>query len=170
MKYRSLINTELSLTKTEPYDRLKQFCKLGNYRYHIFWDKFSNGVLITCEVFYFINRQKKIIHRETQFVLCDNKNINYPKNIICESFLHNLGLSQNTYNSSTPERESDEFDEVNLQMKSTLTKILGRSAQTLSETLKNEFSNSENSKDDKFINDISEVLDIVSEGVKSRDF
>lgn len=164
MKYRNSSNTPLILTKEEPYDRLREFCKLGNYRYNIFWDRYSNGVLITCEVFYFLGRQKKTIHRESQFVLCDNKDVKYFKNIICESFLHNLGLvTETTYNSASTD---DEDDEVNLQMKSTLTRVLGRTAQTLSETLKNGAQYTEKTKEEEsLLNGINEVFGIVSEGI-----
>lgn len=168
MKYRNLVNTPLKLTETIPFNRLKEFCKLGKYRYHIFWDKFFNGVLITCEVFYFLKNKKKIIHRETQFVICNlDENINYPKNIICESFLHNIGLglisSEPIYNSPTPDH--DEQDEINSQMRATLTKVLGRTAQTLSETFKNEFHGEE---EEKFFTDITDVIDIVKEGINMQ--
>lgn len=167
MKYRNLVNTSIKLTEVTPLNRLKEFCKLGKYRYHIFWDKFSNGVLITCEVFYFFKNKRKIIHRETQFVICDlSESIDYPKNIICESFLHNIGLgsspSEPIYDSPTPDH--DEQDELNSQMRATLTKVLGRTAQTLSETFKNEF-HGDHPEEEKFFTDITDVIDIVKEGI-----
>jgi len=147
MKYRQLSNQKLVLTEKEPLKRLYEFCRIGNYKYHIFWDRFQNGLLITCEVFYFLYKQRKNVHKETQFVTCDN-DVNYAKNVVCESFLHNIGLGMSVnetlnYIPITPEREENEFDEVNSQMESTFTKVLGRTVQTLTETIKNDLSNND---------------------------
>lgn len=128
----------MTLQEEEPFPRLKEFCKLGNYRYTIFWDVFKNGRLITCEVFYFFKGQKRIIHRETQFVegVFDNT---YFRNVISQSLLHNIGLSSllnnaTDYNETLTPPNGDNID-LNTQMMGTVTKILGRAVQTLDEEI-----------------------------------
>lgn len=132
-KKRNLSDVVMTLQQEEPYPRLKEFCKLGNYRYTIFWDVFKNGRLITCEIFYYINGHKRTIHRETQFVegIFDNK---YFRNVISQSLLHNIGLSSisdASYNETPTPSEVD----LNSQMMGTVTKILGRAVQTFDEEI-----------------------------------
>jgi hypothetical protein len=135
---RKFSNVSLRLKEEEPFPRLKEFCKIGNYRYSIYWDAFKNGRMMTCELFYFVNGRKRIIHRETQFVegIFDEK---YFRNVISQSLLHNIGLSGITHTEYDDTPTPEEMN-LNTQMVGTVTKILGRTLQTLDEELSSQTS------------------------------
>lgn len=118
-------NHDLVLIEKEPFSRLKELCKLGGYRYSIFWDSFNNGRLTSCELFQMKNGYKKILHRETQFIK-DNFHDNvYVRNVISQSLLHNIGFGDvEEYRSETP--VEDELGNLNTQMMSTLTRVIER--------------------------------------------
>jgi hypothetical protein len=150
MKFRQLSNRTLSLKEKIPIQRLFELCRIGSYRYHFHWDRFSNGIMITCELFYFLNRQKKIVHRETQFV--ESKDIHYAKNVICESLLHNIGLGftisdSEEYNLSSESEENSSFsfdeddveniikEELQSGMSSTLNKVMEQTGHTIQDMI-----------------------------------
>lgn len=131
---RKYAHVTLRLKEEEPFPRLKEFCRLGNYRYTIYWDAFKNGRLITCEIFYFINGHKRIIHRETQFIegVFDEK---YFRNVISESLLHNIGLGSRPQPEEYDDSPTPDEISLNTQMFGTVTKILGRTLQTMDQDL-----------------------------------
>ena len=83
----------INLTQTDPLDRLQELCKQGNYRYKFNWDKFQNGIMIECELFYFLNRSRRILHQEAKFI--KSKDLSHVKRVIATSILQNIGLGIN---------------------------------------------------------------------------
>lgn len=159
MKFRQLANRTLILKEKVPIQRLFELCRIGSYRYHFHWDRFSNGIMITCELFYFLNRQKKFVHRETQFV--ESTDIHYAKNVICESLLHNIGLGftlseSEDYNLSSETEEEEECfstedeediikEELQSGMTSTINKVMEQTGHAVQDILSE--TNDENAKE-----------------------
>jgi hypothetical protein len=138
-------NRELVLKEKIPIQRLFELCKIGSYRYHFHWDRFLNGIMI-----YFLNRRKKIVHRETQFV--ESADIVYVKNVICESLLHNIGLgftlsdseynisseSENSFEIGDDEEENDINEELQAGMTSTFNKVIEQAGHTIQDMVTDE--------------------------------
>jgi len=81
----------IDLTQTDPLLRLRQFCKQGKYKYKIIWDRFQNGMMMECEVWYFLGKKKRhTLTREVQFVYTTD--VKEGQRIISAILLQNIGL------------------------------------------------------------------------------
>lgn len=89
-RYATLASVSIDLRSSDPFARLKELCSQGRYRYSFTWDRFLNGVMIQCEVYYFAQRQRFLLTREARFV--PTTDISQAKKVISAILLENLGL------------------------------------------------------------------------------
>jgi len=83
-------NISISLSSTNPFERLKEFTAQGKYRYSFHWDKFANGVMIECKIYYFLKRKMRTLVKETAWV--NTSDLGEAKMVISAILLQNLGL------------------------------------------------------------------------------
>lgn len=74
------------LNKTDPLERLKEFCEQGKYRYTFFTHKFANGYFMTCEI---SDRNDPIIS-ETCWI--EDTDLRVCEKIISANLLVRIGL------------------------------------------------------------------------------
>ena len=69
-KHRSdeLKEINLVLEENDPLKRLSELCDKGKYKYRFTWDKFKNGIMCTCEIYYFINKNKRIVISKSSWI------------------------------------------------------------------------------------------------------
>lgn len=81
----------IALTKQDPIERLKEFCKQSLLQYRFTWDFFSNGILIECSLFFTRYGNKKIdVTREARFV--PSTDLSQAQRIVSAVLLDRLGL------------------------------------------------------------------------------
>lgn len=103
----SLVNgVTLELTKSDPLLRLNELCTQGKYRYKMSWDKFQNGIMITCKLFYLMNRNKYTVLRDALFVRTDK--VIEAKRTISAVVLDRLDLGENEYTGDNESSESSQ--------------------------------------------------------------
>ena len=82
---------QIVLTKNDPLERLKEFCNQGKYHYKINWDKFSNGFMCECTVYYYLKKKStRILKREAYWV--ETGDLKEAKETISAIFLESIGL------------------------------------------------------------------------------
>ncbi len=82
---------QIVLTKNDPLERLKEFCNQGKYRYKINWDKFSNGFMCECTVYYNLKKKiTRVLKREAYWV--ETGDLKEAKETISAIFLDGIGL------------------------------------------------------------------------------
>lgn len=121
----SLVNgVTLELTKSDPLLRLNELCTQGKYRYKMSWDKFQNGIMITCKFFYIMNRNKYTVLREALFVRTDK--VIEAKRTISAVLLDRLDLGEsecsgeNEFSESSQESSTSSITSEGLSMASEL--------------------------------------------------
>ena len=97
----------INLTQTQPLLRLKELCNQGKYKFDFKWDKFANGYMITCELYFIqILNSRYILKKEVQWV--ETKDLDKAKNIICAILLEGLGMGVEDEESESEEGEMSE--------------------------------------------------------------
>lgn len=88
-------NRKINLTHTTPVARLGQLCSQGKYKYIFFFDRFENGVMMTCEFFKYINNRRVIVLTESVYCpLQKDDRLDDARNKVAHQLLTRLGLSQ----------------------------------------------------------------------------
>jgi len=59
---------KINLTATEPFARLREFCHQCHYTYKFSWDKFQNGIMCACEVYYYMNNTRHTLINKAHFL------------------------------------------------------------------------------------------------------
>ncbi len=82
---------KINLTEIDPLKRLQQFCTQGNYTFKINWNKFDNGFICECTVYYNLKRRSsRLLKKEVKWV--ETYSVNEAKRTIASIFLDNIGL------------------------------------------------------------------------------
>lgn len=91
----------INLQENDPLDRLKELCKQGKYNYKINWDRFQNGFMCECVIYYSLRRKTtKVLKKEVYWVETDDL-LKAQKTVVA-ILLENLGLGV-----SEPEQEDE---------------------------------------------------------------
>lgn len=87
-----LREVDLTLTQTNPLRRLQELCKAGRYTYHFKWDKFANGMMMTCLISYRLGSagEEELIRRAC-FVRTHEPEEG--KNVVASCILQSLDLA-----------------------------------------------------------------------------
>ena len=94
----------INLVQTNPLKRLRELCKQGKYSYKFKWDKFNNGMMMKCELYYNKKNRKYITCQETQFIFTTN--VSEAQEIISAVLLHSIGLGVEEDASPAPEEST----------------------------------------------------------------
>lgn len=65
-----LARTRLEVEVYDDEDSIKvleKLCSLGRYGHKLHWDKFANGTMATCEIFYELNGRRRMIIQRARF-------------------------------------------------------------------------------------------------------
>lgn len=82
----------INLTQTNPILRLKELCTQGKYRYEIHHDRFKNGYMMVCDLYY-ISRpgnMRYTVMRQAQFIKTDS--LSNATSVIAAILLDLIGL------------------------------------------------------------------------------
>lgn len=100
-------NQTLNLKENVPLKRLGELARQGKYRYKFNYDKFENGFMCSCQLFYFIRGRKRIIASETRWV--ETQNLLEAKQTVSALLLENIGLGVEP---TTEEELEDDIDMI----------------------------------------------------------
>jgi len=119
----------IKLTHSDPIKRLKEFCKQGKYYHQIKWDKFANGFMIECEVFYNLgsygHNKRRVLTKEVRWVEKDD--LLESKRVIAAILLDNLGVGVSDDSENNEEIEED----VSQDFAKAVTGVLNQVSQQL---------------------------------------
>jgi hypothetical protein len=106
MRSNLVSNCNISLTKTDPLERLKELCEQGHYEHKLNWDKFKNGFMCECSIYYYTSkRSSRILAKESYWVQTDD--LTKAQKTISAILLQSIGLG-------VPEEEVEESVEDEL--------------------------------------------------------
>lgn len=101
-------NRKINLTHTTPVARLGQLCSQGKYKYIFFFDRFENGVLMTCEFFKYINNRRVIVLTESVYCpLQKDDRLDDARNRVAYQLLARLGLAQGLAQAESQQAQND---------------------------------------------------------------
>lgn len=85
-------NCSIVLTEKEPLARLKQLCRQGKYRFQFSWDRFQNGHMCECQIYYSTSKRgrREQLIKVAQFVETDSHV--EAQRVVAEIILSDLGL------------------------------------------------------------------------------
>jgi len=110
---------EICLSKSDPLERLQEFCNQGKYKYKISWDKFKNGFMCQCRIHYRLKKNTQILKKEAFWV--QTEDLNVAKKTIAAIILDGLGLG-------VPEPETEDLtDQILKAGVKTLSGLVGKS-------------------------------------------
>ncbi len=82
---------KIELTENDPLKRLKEFCSQGKYHFKINWDRFNNGFVCECTVYYNLKRKSvRPLKKEVYWV--ETNDLQEAKKTIAAIFLDGIGL------------------------------------------------------------------------------
>jgi len=106
-------NREIKLTEDDPLKRLKEFCNQGKYHYKINWDRFKNGYMCECTVYYnFKKKTTKVLKKEVFWV--ETNDLMQAKKTIAAIFLEGIGLGVQTEGEDLPELTEDDPSDADM--------------------------------------------------------
>lgn len=97
-------NITINLSENDPIKRLDEFCKQASFTYQMIWNKFKNGILISCAIYRDrdmrkdLKKNKKEIFNKNKkiFDVChfaDTRKIHHAKRTIAAKLIYSIGLS-----------------------------------------------------------------------------
>lgn len=96
---RTISKCTISLSETDPLARLEEFCNQAKYQFKINWDRYKNGFMCECLIYYRLGKNNRNLKKEVQWIQTDS--IQDAKKTIAAICLDSLGLG-------VPEENSDE--------------------------------------------------------------
>ena len=91
MRSNLVSDSTISLTKSDPLERLKELCEQGHYEYKINWDHFKNGYMCECSIYYFTGKKaSRILKKESYWIQTDE--LLKAKRTIAAILLNSIGL------------------------------------------------------------------------------
>ena len=121
----TLAERQLTATGENPLTDLKEICKTGMYISRFNWDKFLNGIMLTCEVFYYLDNKKHSLIKKTKF-FHETTDLKACKVELAGSILSEIGILK---------EESSDEEELNVE--TLLDNVLGQTKPVLVEGLMN---------------------------------
>lgn len=126
-RVRALKKVDLVLESTDPLERLSELEKKGRYNVKFNWDEFGNGIIAICEVYYIINKKKKMVAHGSTFVPTDE--VEHAKKVVAALVLDrmNLGVSDEEMEylySSSEEMEDPLLEEMEEKIGEMGTKVM----------------------------------------------
>ena len=90
--YRSRLveDRTINLIEIEPLLRLKELCNQGKYTYKINWDRFQNGFMCECILYYDMKKRTKVLKKEVFWV--ETQDLRIAKQTIAAIMLERIGL------------------------------------------------------------------------------
>ena len=82
--------SELPLTSQDPLERLQQLKATGFYDFVFVWNKFRDGIMCEGEVFYNVNKQRRVLEKRSRFVLTEDPAV--AQRVVASMLLFELGL------------------------------------------------------------------------------
>lgn len=100
-------NRNIRLLEINPQLRLQQFCNQGLYKNIFTWDKFNNGIMCQCDIFYKINNKLTTIISRSYF--SHGLDVEFAKNRVAAIILNEIGLGveENEEKENDGEKEND---------------------------------------------------------------